>query len=176
MFEPRSNCFYQMGRLSARIISSRADIPSENEYLHIVSLGPVPAGVDHAKLSLDCLPGTLIGKAPQNWETDLQFATGKPEGTAAPVIEISPSAPAKTETPSLASNPMVLDQVIETEDGFIFIGRFKPLFAGGWVQGVTYNTPRILDAHGDPYRYDYPAGLPAADGVDGVDSVGLPGP
>jgi hypothetical protein len=128
--------------------------------------GPLPAGSDQAQLEVDCLPGTLRGKAPEHWQVALRFVPGPPAGAAAGVTEVPTPAAAGTETPNPAG-PMRLAQVIETADGYIFAGSFQPPFAGGRVTDIMGGAVHIRDASGDPYAFSLPAGLdrqPASDG------------
>jgi hypothetical protein len=145
---------------------------------HNQDLAPVPAGVNQAVFVLPCIPGTLAGKAPANWEIPLRFAPAPASLTVMPVIELpaSPASRQNTPTPGLQPattepsppaketvplsnpplvNPVSIRQVIETKDGYILIGAFTPPAApDSWFQQT--GGVEITDATGKKIGYDYP--------------------
>ncbi len=135
---------------------------------------PVPAGVNQADLIIPCISGTLPGKAPENWDLALNFVPAPPDLTVMPVIELSPSPQAslttentakaagtdQTATPQ-ADNAISVDQVIETSDGYILIGRFQPPDEPG-VQFQQTGAEVIQDASGKKVTYTYPQDVNAA--------------
>jgi hypothetical protein len=123
---------------------------------------------------LPCIPNTLPGKAPENWELPLRFVPAPPDLTVMPVIELSPSPQiqathspsaspaagatgtlpvAMTGTPIASPDTSVtVDKVIETSDGYILVGEFHPKVQNGvWVQET--GMPLIKDANGKKVSY-----------------------
>ncbi len=106
---------------------------------------PLPANVPHALLVIPCIGETLPGSVPENWALPLRFVPAPAELTVMPVIELSPSA---ETTSAPAESAVSFDQVIETSEGYILLGRFMPHVAQGeWAQ-VT-GMPQLHDASGD---------------------------
>jgi hypothetical protein len=113
---------------------------------------PLPANVAHALLVIPCIGETLPGRVPENWALPLRFVPAPAELTVMPVIELSPLAET-TRVP--AESAVSFDQVIETSDGYILLGRFTPRVAQGeWAQ-VT-GMPQIHDATGARVSYNMP--------------------
>jgi hypothetical protein len=123
---------------------------------------PVPANVNEATFVIPCIPNTLPGKAPENWELPLRFVPAPPDLTVMPVIELSPT-PQVTLTQSAAGNTTVtstanavtVSKEIETSDGYILIGQFQPQEQPGVMVQVT-GAMEIADASGKNVSYNYP--------------------
>ncbi len=125
---------------------------------------PIPAQVDHATFVIPCIANTLPGKAPEDWRFELRFVPAPPDLTVMPVVDVVETATAQpTATasatqaqPTPAQPAEVLagvEKYIETENGYILIGTFRPQVAeGSWVE-VT-NMPQISDAAGKRVLYD----------------------
>lgn len=132
---------------------------------------PMPADMNEAVYVLPCIPNTLPGKAPEDWELHLSFIPAPADLTILPVVEISPS-PAATEeigaTPLASREESVtFDQVIETNEGYLLTGRFQPDVAvGEWVQITDV---QVRDASGGQIRYASPPDIqpPDVDGASG---------
>jgi len=139
---------------------------------------PVPAGVNEAVFVIPCIPDTLPGKAPENWELPLRFVPAPPDLTVMPVIELSPS-PQPSPTPGATALPengvatptaperaaVTVDKVIETGDGYILVGQLQPQSqAGEWPQFT--GAPKIQDASGKSVPYTIPQDV-NPDGVNG---------
>jgi hypothetical protein len=120
---------------------------------------PVPATVNNAVFVLPCIANTLSGAAPENWELNLAFVPAPPELTVFPVVDLSPSPEPTTDaagTPTIPQGASVsFDRVIETNNGYILVGRFLPSVPPGqWVQVTDV---RILDANGRDVAYASPS-------------------
>ena len=120
---------------------------------------PVPADVPQALLVIPCIGETLPGTVPENWELPLRFVPAAADMTVLPVIELSPSpelAAETTATPGASlPSPITFDQVVETADGYILLGRFQPSVGqGDWAQ-VT-GIPQLRDASGAKVAYTIP--------------------
>ena len=130
----------------------------------------IPAGVNQAAFVLPCIEGTSPGAAPEGWVLDLAFVTAPPEMTVAPVIEASPPV---EETPpegeAAGSTGLVLEKVIELEDGYILIGSFRrgELFPGAIVHGISA-WPEITDADGQAVPFEIPSDIDLASEEFGV--------
>ncbi len=83
----------------------------------------IPSGMKSIAFIIPCIYGTSPGTLPENWEMQLQFIPAPPDLTVMPVIEVSPSphASGAPQTPQ----PLVLERVIETQDGYILIGKVQ---------------------------------------------------
>jgi len=149
-------------------------------------MGPVPAEVNEAVFVLPCIAGTLPGTVPENWELPLRFVPAPEELAVMPVVELSPSsepteetaapaaAPEESAAPqaSLGRSPVTLTQVIETGDGYILIGEFRPdIRPGTWAQ-VT-GVPLIHDAGGKNVPYAFPLDIQPPDVNDGSGGFGF---
>ena len=136
---------------------------------------PLPTHVNTITWVLPCLPETLIGKAPGDWNIPLRFVAAPPNLVAFPVNEVASSgetapmvagAAAGTGTPTIESpaneNPLQLEKVTETEDGYIFIGRFYQILPAR----ITSITPEIVDANGDLQGYSIPGDILQSPDID----------
>jgi hypothetical protein len=120
------------------------------------SYTPIPADVNEATLFIPCIQNTLTGTLPENWELPLHFIPAPPEMTMMPVIEVTPSQNADT----VSENPMVLEKVIETDTGYILIGKFDSavLNTEASVVGISEGT-KIADANGQQVQFITPEDL-----------------
>lgn len=121
----------------------------------VTEADPLPAAVDHATFIIPCIANTSPGKAPENWRFELRFMPAPPDLTVMPVIDVPPTASpvveATSQTP--AEVRAAVEKFVETPDGYILIGTFRPQVAEGtWVE-VT-DMPQITDAAGQLVRYD----------------------
>lgn len=116
----------------------------------------IPADVNEATLFMPCVQGTLPGTLPENWELPLRFIPAPSDMTLMPVIEVTPSQDAGTAS----ANPLVLEKVVETETGYILIGRFVSagLNTDANVLGIS-EFPKITDANGQEIQYTTPNDL-----------------
>ena len=110
---------------------------------------PIPNDIDEARFMLSCLPGTLPGKAPENWEVPLLFKPAPPELTIAPVVDIATATPQVSDEVTIETQPasanlygieIGLDQAIRLSDGYYLIGhtqwadnRIAAVYPGGWA-------------------------------------------
>lgn len=116
---------------------------------------PIPADVNEAVFFLPCIQDALPGALPEDWELPLRFIPAPPEMTLVPVIEVMPE-----ETSAAVESPLILEKVIETETGYILIGRFDstPLEADANVLGIS-EWPAITDANGQQVEFTTPNDL-----------------
>ena len=146
---------------------------------------PVPAGVDEAVFVLPCIGGTLPGTVPEDWELPLRFVPAPKELEVMPVVELSPSIEPSPQTtasaaaegsaapqPSSVRSPVSLTQVIETADGYILIGEFRPEVQSGTFAQVT-GVPLIHDANGGKVPYTFPLDIQPPDVYDGSGGFGF---
>jgi hypothetical protein len=137
---------------------------------------PVPADVAQAQLMIPCIGETLPGTVPENWALQLRFVPAPADMTVMPVLELSPSPDVTSElptTPGAASDsPVTIDQIIETADGYILLGRFQPSVGqGGWAQ-VT-GMPLMHDATGARVAYTIPIDIQPPEVNDGLGGYGF---
>jgi len=137
---------------------------------------PVPADVPHALLVIPCIGETLPGSVPENWALPLRFVPAPADMTVMPVIELSPSPEVTSETPATPGtsqqSPVTFDQVIETADGYILLGRFQPSVGQGeWAQ-VT-GMPLMHDATGARVAYTLPSDIQPPEVSDGSGGYGF---
>jgi hypothetical protein len=148
----------------------------EREYLRLPDgtqsdiNAPIPLDVNEATFVLPCIFNTLPETVPTNWEIALRFIPAPPDYKMLPVVEVSPQ-PSDTEPPSATeiSQPcetpeaathatVTVDEVIETDDGYILIGAIRPeLSEGSWLQitGAAF----IRDADGKKVGYSFPSDI-----------------
>ncbi len=114
----------------------------------------IPPQFSEAEFLLDCIRETLPGKAPENWKLLLRFIPAPPDLTIVPVIEVpTPNLPATGE--SAPTEGLILEKVIETESGYILVGKFRASGLPASAQALGYSQwPRVTDANGVelPYR------------------------
>ncbi|HLO17575.1 MAG TPA: hypothetical protein VK206_22285, partial [Anaerolineales bacterium] len=82
--------------------------------------GPISVEINDATFVLSCIPQTKSGKLPENWEVPLHFSSASPSMKLLPVVELTVSAEGH-------QNPMILERTIETDDGYILIGKFRSI-------------------------------------------------
>jgi hypothetical protein len=114
----------------------------------------LPPQFSEAEFLLDCIPETLPGKAPENWKLPLKFIPAPPDLTVVPVIEIPTSAP-QAIGESAPSEGLILEKVIETESGYILVGKFRSGNLPAKAQALGFSQwLRVTDANGTelPYR------------------------
>jgi hypothetical protein len=116
------------------------DIQTEGgwpNYVYRVVYPAVDPGVNELTLIIPVLKNMPIGAAPENWEIPFRLKPAPPEMTFAPLFQFTPqveaagtgtSSPAATSSgsstniSSLNGFTLRLDNVIETQDGFVFTG------------------------------------------------------
>ncbi|MGB8253629.1 MAG: DUF4179 domain-containing protein, partial [Anaerolineaceae bacterium] len=87
----------------------------------------IPATINEATFILPCITNTLPGAAPEGWELPLRFIPAPADFKILPVVEVTSSAETPVGTPESEPNAIVtVDQVIETEDGYILLGAVRP--------------------------------------------------
>jgi hypothetical protein len=130
--------------------------------------GPIPANVNEAVLTFDCIGFTKSGALPENWEIPLRFAPAPPDMTVAPVIELStpaatnPPAAGVTSTPVL-SNTMTrngitftLEKFVEVESGYQLYGSLDLSKLSLPAQGGVNMMPviKMTDANGNRIPFE----------------------
>lgn len=131
----------------------------------------LPTTANEATLVIPCLPSTLAGKAPENWEISFRLIPAPPELTAFPVIEIPTSSaapgnailPTDPNTDPLAAGIfLTLDRAVQMDDGYLLYATLH------WESSkvlasinIDSSTIRLLDANGQevPQLLDYDAVL-----------------
>jgi hypothetical protein len=130
--------------------------------------GSIPANVNEAVLSFDCIGFTKPGALPENWEIPLRFAPAPPGMTVAPVIELSTpaatNAPAAdvTSTPVLSNTmtlngiTLTLEKFVEVEDGYQLYGNLDLSGAILLAQGYfnTMAVIRMTDTNGNRIPFE----------------------
>lgn len=130
--------------------------------------GPIPANVNEADLTFDCIGFTIPGTLPENWDIPLRFAPAPPDMTVAPVIELStpvatnPPAADATSTPVL-SNTMTRDGITFTLEKFVEVEGGYQLYGSLDLSGATlpaqsyFSTMdmiRMTDANGNRIPFE----------------------
>ena len=102
-----------------------------------------------------CLQGYLPNANLEDWKLSLRFIPAPPQMTVMPVIEVTPAN----------QNPLMLEKVIETDNGYILAGTFSSLVFPADGEVVQFGQPpKITDASGQdiPFNFaDYKLDLPA---------------
>ncbi len=151
-------------------------LPDGTRLARSADMPPVPGNVNQAVFVLPCIPETLPGAAPENWELPLRFVPAPTNLTVMPVLELSPS-PEPTgegsETPSATQEPgLQIDQVIETSDGYILAGEFLPEAQPGvWLQ--TTSPIAIRDRAGKDVAYSIPQDIQPPSGNNSSSEFGF---
>lgn len=138
-----------------------------------MEFAPLPQGVDTVVLLLPRLIPIAPGAGPEFWEIPLVLE--KSTGSALPVIEVvsteteqsqpvasptSPDSSAPTALPTVHPEAsFVLDKVVPTADGYIFLGyvewNLPSPVPGAMGYGLDPDNPVITDATGQEIPYDY---------------------
>lgn len=103
---------------------------------------PIPSEVNQAVFVVACIDGTTPGKLPENWEIPLRFVPAPPDMTIFPVIEAT--------TPGESQSALTIEKVIETNDGYILMGKFRLIGYPSNVDpnDVQTNWVKITDGEG----------------------------
>lgn len=102
--------------------------------------------------SVPCIYGTTPGALPRDWEVPLQLVPAPSDLKVFPVIDITPLISAGDKIQSA----MTLEQMIETDEGYILIGKFRSIglpenaSASGLSQAI-----RVTDANGHEIEASY---------------------
>ncbi|MGA9397698.1 MAG: hypothetical protein WBV22_05485 [Anaerolineaceae bacterium] len=116
----------------------------------------IPVTINEATFILPCITNTLPGAAPEGWELPLRFIPAPADFKILPVVEVTSSAETPVGTPESEPNAIVtVDQVIETEDGYILLGAVRPLVQPGENLQIT-GIAILKDADGNKVPYDFP--------------------
>jgi hypothetical protein len=151
-------------------------LPDGTQLERMQDYPPLPAEVTQAVLVIPCIDETLPGTVPENWALPLRFVPAPADLTVMPVIELSPSPEVTAETPAMPDDsqraPVTFDQVIETSDGYILLGRLIPQVATGeWAQ-VT-GMPQMRDASEAKVAYTIPSDIQPPEVNDGSGGYGF---
>ena len=151
-------------------------LPDGTQLERMQDYPPLPVEVAQAVLVIPCIDETLPGTVPENWALPLRFVPAPADMTVMPVIELSPLPVVTAETPEMPDDsqpaPVTFDQVIETSDGYILLGRLMPQVATGeWAQ-VT-GMPQMRDASEAKVAYAIPSDIQPPEVNDGSGGYGF---
>ena len=120
--------------------------------------GPVPANIDQATLFVACLPGTISGKTPQNWDFPLRFIPASASLTIVPVVGMTPNG-----SRSIPSTQAPVDfQAYQIGNQYLLTGLLQQPASGGTIQ---LRGAQVVDAAGKSFGTEVSnlPGLPAFD-------------
>jgi hypothetical protein len=137
----------------------------EQEYILLpdgtkfASNAPIPLDIDQVTLVIPCIFNTLPDTTPTNWQIPLTFIPLPADTTVLPVLELTPDSITSTSVPtnqpsSQEAAPFEFNEVINTEDGYILIGWFRPHLSEN--EHLQVNSVQYLDANGKTVKVDYP--------------------
>ena len=138
-----------------------------------MEFGPLPQDVDTVVLLLPRLIPIAPGAGPEFWE--IPIVLEKSIGSALPVLEVVPTETEQSQPDASPTSPdpfaptalptahpeasFVLDKVVPTADGYIFLGYVQwnlPVpVPGTQGYGLDSDNPVITDATGQEIPYDY---------------------
>jgi len=132
--------------------------------VHGTGYQPVPAGVYDVTLHVPCIPFTLTGKAPVNWEIPLKFIDAPADMAVYPVEEVAPESQFVVTNPdeTLASQPLVslsVTKYVELPDSYAVV-LAVPETASWDHAAMPFNSldPLVItDAAGKEIPYRWPA-------------------
>jgi len=116
--------------------------------------GAIPEETNEATFLLSCIPETTSGKLPENWEVPLRFEPAPSDMNILPVADV------RLSTTLESQSAMTLEKVIETDDGYILVGKFRSIglpehaFAYGERKFLT-----ITDANGQAVEATHANGI-----------------
>jgi len=128
---------------------------------------PLPAGNDHFTLVVPCIPGTLIGFAPENWQIPIELipiGTENNEPTSTALAIDPPEQPIYEATLKPTIEPTKSDEevpaflkvetVIATGDGYYLIGDIAKAETEHGPLALPYEgLVKVNDALGNPVPY-----------------------
>lgn len=133
-----------------------------------MTFDPLPAGINEAVFSLQCIDGTRPGAAPEDWQLTLHFEVAPADLAIAPVLEITPETASPMPDPEedvRTENEMglYLERVIELPEDFILVGEFRrgDQLPNAIVHGIS-EWPEIADAQGQLLPFEIPSDLDLA--------------
>lgn len=137
----------------------------EQEYIllpdgtKLTSNAPIPLNIDQVTFVIPCIFNTLPDTTPTNWQIPLTFIPLPADTTVLPVLELTPDFMIATSVPTNQPSiqevaPFEFNEVINTEDGYILIGWFRPHLTEG--EKIQVNSVQYLDANGKTIKVDYP--------------------
>jgi hypothetical protein len=110
----------------------------------------MPSSVNDASFIPPCIQDFVPGAKLEDWKSSLHFVPAPPEMTVMPVIEVTPSPQASNE------NPLTLEKVIKTDDGYILAGTFSSVGFPPNEKAVQFGQPpTITDAGGQKVPFDF---------------------
>ncbi len=122
-------------------------------YRNQMHYAAVPAEINAATFVVPCLDSTLPGSVPENWRLPLQFVAAPAYLTIMPVFEVpTPTVLSETQSSSALPSLLTLDQVIELDDGYIFVGSFHTVTLPNGMTAIAMDqTARLIvrDAAGN---------------------------
>lgn len=122
----------------------------------------LPVTVNQAVFIVSCIDGTALGRLPENWEIPLRFVPAPPDMTIFPVLDVTATGESQ--------RALTIEKVIETDDGYILMGKFRLIGYPSNVDpnGVQTNWVKFTDREGRIVD-----AFPFADGVQS--EIKLPG-
>lgn len=123
---------------------------------------PLPVDVNDVTFIPPCLEAYLPNAKLEDWKLTLRFIPAPPQMTIVPVIEVTPAD----------QNPLMLEKVIETDNGYILAGTFSSLGMPSDGKAAQFGQPpKITDASGQDVSFtfaNYKLDLPAEETQTGV--------
>ena len=85
---------------------------------------PIPADINEAVFVIPCIPNTLPGSAPENWEFPLQFVPAPADMVVMPVTELLPSPQA-----DISQNVPAADEAVSPDDHAVMVTSWSEVFS-----------------------------------------------
>jgi len=125
----------------------------EAKFISRIVYKAMPVGVSEAVLFVPCVSDVDQEMLPVDWEFPLRFVVGQQDEKVAPVLDVTP--PVEQKSDKAKQNPLRVEQMIETQEGYILIGVFNGQMLSGNnnVMGFT-DWPSITDANGNIVEYN----------------------
>jgi len=125
---------------------------ADAKFANRIEYEAIPVDVNDAVFVIPCVQDNDQGMLPVDWEFPLRFVAGQQDEKVVPVLDVTPSVEQKND--NAEQNPLRVEQIIETQEGYILIGVFdgQKLPVNDTIVGFT-DWPAITDADGKTVDY-----------------------
>ena len=137
--------------------------------IKVVAGEPVPTDVWEATFVVPCIWGAYTDKTPTDWQLPLTFVPAADDFVVLPVQDVSPQVtdtvevivetePVQTEEIKEELVSISIEKMIETETGYILVGKMTPANPMDQIQQMGVK-PVLRDAAGNEISYSRPMNI-----------------
>ena len=131
--------------------------------IDVVGKEAVPADVWEATFVVPCIMGAYTDQIPTDWQIPVVFVPAPDDYVVLPVYDVSPEVTEKplsnnetnqTEEPVESIVNLSINKMIETETGYILVGKLSPAASVDQIQQMGISG--VYDANGNQISTTYP--------------------